>query len=99
MVTLSDGRPQPRPGQAEWQKAGELTRDVRSTHEPSGEPDGSRNPLRRRRSASAGAQMPSAGAPQLPWSDAVVTYVTYCDTRAWHARFGADPGSARCRGT
>src|SRR5215831_13443574 len=26
MVTDSDGRPQPRPGQVEWQKVGELTR-------------------------------------------------------------------------
>src|SRR5262249_28834407 len=48
MVTDSDGRPQPRRGQAEWQKVGELTRPARAVLEPSGAPIGDQQRLHHR---------------------------------------------------
>src|ERR1700758_1830290 len=87
MVTHSDGKPQQGPGQAEWQKAGELTRDVRSLHEAYGEPDGSRKPLRRKRSRPRCIAPPPAGTLQPAEVDTVVTRFTYCDPRAERYRW------------
>ena len=68
-------------------KAGELTRDVRSLHEASGDPHGSREPFRRKRPRPRDTTLPRAGGPQSAGRDDVVKHVTYRDTRAERYRW------------